>query len=323
MTIIDDLLEAISAAERDGALVDWDHNVLSGFSGSKLVGALQRLTSLLVNKDSCYLEVGVFQGLTLLATATANRSISCYGIDNFSLFDKRGENLGIIQARTAALELDNTQIINTDFEEALIDLFRWTHGRKVGVYFIDGPHDYRSQLLCLEFALPYLAPNAVIIIDDCNYTHVRQANKDFLLMHPDFALAFEAYTRCHPQNMPHEEHELARRGWWDGVNIVVHDPSRYLERAYPPVSGPTLYANDHIVHSARSAELAVEAMYFANSLLRPWKSPIAFGKLLVRTIQRFSRLNQRFDIGNSDSSALPLLRFAALTTPIARARPAE
>lgn len=39
-----------------------------------------------------------------------------------------------------ALHDVSATLIDKDFEEALLNF-----DRKVGVYFVDGPHDYRSQ----------------------------------------------------------------------------------------------------------------------------------------------------------------------------------
>jgi hypothetical protein len=44
-----------------------------------------------------------------------------------------------------------------------------------GVYFYDGSHDYRSQLLGLLLAVPLLARRALLVLDDGNWPAVRQA----------------------------------------------------------------------------------------------------------------------------------------------------
>ena len=94
-------------------------------------------------------------------------------------FDPEKKNLSIVEERLTKLQLDNAFIINNDYEDALENLRHTIGDKKIGVYFIDGPHDYRSQLMCLELALPYLHEQAVIIVDDSNYRNVRQANRDF------------------------------------------------------------------------------------------------------------------------------------------------
>src|SRR5690606_1223227 len=205
---IADIATALREAHRDGLLDHARNDVLTGLSGTRLVGALQRLTSLL-REDECYCEVGVFQGLTLLSTAYANPSIACFGIDNFSQFDAGSVNEALVRQRADALNARNARLVNADFEVALRTADQWLEGRRVGVYFVDGPHDYRSQLVCLLRAKRLLAPGAVIVVDDANYEHVRRANADFLESHDEFALLFEAYTPCHPANMNEAQRKLA------------------------------------------------------------------------------------------------------------------
>ena len=195
-----------------------------------------------------------------------------YGIDNFSQFDPQGMNQDIVNRRIAANELGNVSLINEDYEDALEGLSRHLGSSKIGLYFVDGPHDYRSQLMCLGLAKPYLSDRAVIIVDDCNYRHVRQANRDFLVTNPEFKLFFEAYTDSHPLNMSQSDEQLARSGWWNGVNIIVRDPQDALAMMLPPTARDrTLYENEHLVHAAQYGLFAPEAVKLVSHLrpLRP------------------------------------------------------
>lgn len=243
---------------------------LTGYSGTRLMGTLQRLARLHADKDQCYLEVGVFQGLTLLSVANAIRDRGqAYGIDNFAFFDPENKNFDLVKARREQLGLSNAHLINRDYEDALHSLPEHIGDRKIGVYFVDGPHDYRSQLVCLLFALPYLADDAIIVIDDCNYRHVRQANADFLRSHPEFKLLFEAYTPAHPDNMTDRQLEAARNGWWDGVNILVRDPNNELPQNFPPTHRHRgLYENEHKIHSSRFPEAALLGVRLAEEYAR-------------------------------------------------------
>ncbi len=66
------IYEALEEARMQGPLIERS-DVLTGFSGLKLMGSLQRLSQALLNETTCYVEVGVFQGLTLLSSALANQ----------------------------------------------------------------------------------------------------------------------------------------------------------------------------------------------------------------------------------------------------------
>lgn len=251
--MIDQLLDAIREAESQGLAATPESDVLAGFSGEKVIGTLQRLAALYAGEpDCCYLEVGVFQGLTLLSVAHANRSLPCFGVDNFAFLDPDGRNQALVLERKARLGADNASLVNMDYEDALEQLPAQIGRHRLGVYFVDGPHDYRSQLICLLLAVPHMSAHGVIVVDDANYLHVRQANRDFLVSHPEYKLLFEAYTPVHPGNLEGAALESARRGWWNGVNIIVRDPGQRLPAAFPPtVRNRDLFENEHVLMASR------------------------------------------------------------------------
>jgi hypothetical protein len=249
--------EVIKLSIQDTPLL-YENEILTGFSGNKMIRMLQGFTQLFKGeKDICYLEVGVFEGLTLLSVSGANPQTACYGIDNYKAWVQGETNFKRFQHRKEKLQLTNAHILNEDFEDALLNLKARIGDKKIGVYFIDGPHDYRSQLTCLLFALPYLHENAVIIIDDCNYRHVRQANADFLVSHPEFKLLFDSYTSSHPDNMTENQKPEATQGWWDGVNVIVRDKDNKLPQLLPPTHRDrSFFFNDHLIHASASGAIA-------------------------------------------------------------------
>lgn len=304
MTQIEKYLEQIEDASANGALKSFDF--LTGFGGSKLLGCLQRLVKV-APADTVYCEIGVFQGLSLVSVSAENPEVPCYGVDNFAFFDAEGQNKNIVLERKEKAKADNLHLIDEDYEDALENFDKHSGGKKMGVYFIDGPHDYRSQLMCLQLALPHLAKGAVILIDDSNYAHVRQANRDFVKTHPEFKLLFETYTDKHPTNMTEEEEAEARNGFWDGLNIIVHDPNDELPYAEPPtVRSRKKYENEHEVHSARFADLSWLAVS-AVSHLRPF-SPRLFTvealRILKRVITRPSEDLEKYRILNQFAEGL-------------------
>jgi hypothetical protein len=272
---------------------------LTGYSGEKLVGTLQRMAAA-INPDEVYCEIGVFQGLTLVSVAHTNPSVTCIGIDNFAFFDPKLENKSILENRIKLAGCKNISLIESDFEKATKSLEQVLMGRRIGVFFIDGPHDYRSQLLCFLFYEKYFSDEAVIVIDDCNYAHVRQANNDFLLSHEDYALLFEKYTYKHPNNMTQSELIESKKGWWNGVNIIVADKKNIVPRKLPPTeSSRDLFQNEHIVHSMRYANLAQDSLRFARSLYPlNIKSAIKEYKRLIRLMKASSDQSLLFDETN-------------------------
>ena len=74
-------------------------------------------------------------------------------------------------------------------------------------------------------------------------------------------------TDCHPDNMKEEEVKKARKGWWNGVNIIVYDPNNILDNILPETKRcRNLYLNEHVVHSDKYSFLAVESIAFFRSL---------------------------------------------------------
>lgn len=288
---------------------------LTGFSGEKLVGTLQRIAKYQADRSAgCYLEVGVFKGLSLLSVASVLCEERAYGIDNFSQFDPGGKNERIIAESARGNGLHNVRLINSDYEDALENLGVHIGDSKVGLYFVDGPHDYRSQLVCLQLAKPYLSDLAVIVVDDCNYRHVRLANRDFLIANQEYKLLFEAYTKCHPANMGKgSEWEMdARKGWWNGVNVIVHDPQGELHRMVPETMRErTLYENEHLVHSAQYGFLALDAVACFQSVIsfKLWRALKGLVRMGIKARHVDRHLLGCYESMNTFSEGLPMGQF--------------
>jgi len=313
-------LESVQAAltetEQGKLVADRAQGSLSGLSGAKTVDALQRLARLFEgDATACYLEIGVYRGLTLVMAALAAPGLPCFGIDNFATLDPKGENKKIANERIRKFKVDNATLIDSDFEAALAGIDVPLLGRKIGVYFVDGPHDYRSQMVCLLAVKRHLHDNAVIVVDDANYPDVRHANRDFLVAHPDFKLLFEAYSPAHPTNMTAVERRRWEQDWLNGVNLLVRDPENLLADMLPPVDADrTLYFNEWLVHRLRRAELAPEAVLLADAIVTGDKATekTAREKLLARHDGLAGATDQRFADRNTYSTGLPDARFNVL-----------
>lgn len=300
--------EALRLSEIKGPLYPAPKHVLTGYSGDKVLASLQRLTALCSETGTCYLEVGVFQGLSLLTVAHSCPDVRCYGIDNFAFFDPDGKNLETVRARAARLDVDNIEIINEDYELAFEDLGPRVGGRTIGVYFVDGPHDYRSQLMCLELALPYLHEDSIIVVDDSNYRHVRQANRDFLVTHPEWKLICEAYTPCHPMNIPESSRKQAFEGWWNGINVLVRDSDDQLERRLPPTGeNRHIFEAEHMLFSSRVADVFPRLLKIGSALVAGHPVKLLWHMVKFRSEVRESRHDERyiFDEMNTYSGSLP------------------
>lgn len=125
-----------------------------------------------------FVNVGVWNGYTLLAGMAGNPEADCVGIDDFSQFGGPREEFlhrfeGARSQRHAFFEMDYR------------DYFAGVHDRPIGVYLYDGEHSYDNQLRGLVAAEPFFADGCVLVVDDTNLEEPRQATLDFMARHED------------------------------------------------------------------------------------------------------------------------------------------
>ena len=196
----------------------------NSFNGKKNLDVIINATKKFCKKNKIYVEIGVFRGFTLINNALNNKNIECVGVDNFSLFDKDKKNLKKINNIILNYQIKNIKIIKKDFEEA-----KKLIKKKIGVLFIDGPHDYRSQLIALMKYDNLMSDNSIIIIDDSNYYHVRKATQDFLETYNDYSLVFQKYTNKHIANEKKNK-SLYLDGYWNGINVLYKSKKKKIKK---------------------------------------------------------------------------------------------
>lgn len=157
-----------------------------------------------------YCEIGCFQGSTLIGALLDHPTKLAYAVDNFSQFDPLNENLDKLAENLTAFGIEEQVFFcNQDFQEFFSDFRKLETEDKIGVYLYDGAHDYRSQLLGLLWAVPFLANKALIIVDDSNWEQVRLANSDFLNLYPECSLLLDLPTLCNGHST-----------FWNGVQVM-------------------------------------------------------------------------------------------------------
>ncbi len=162
-------------------------------------------------KNGTYLEIGTFQGGSLLSAALFNSSTRCIGVDNFSEFNSDKKNEPILKENLKKFDNPkNIEFFNMDYKEALNVLFSKEPDLKIDVYYYDGPHTYEHQIGGLEAILPYLSEKCVILVDDINWISVDRANEDFVRRHHGFKYAFKIRTK-----MDRAE------DWWNGFSVIT------------------------------------------------------------------------------------------------------
>lgn len=154
-------------------------------------------------KNQSFVNIGVWNGFSFFAGLLGNEDKTCIGVDNFSEFGSPREQF---LNRFNSLKGPNHSFYDIDYEQYFLN----EHKGEVGLYFYDGEHSYKNQLLGLQIIEPYLAKNAIILVDDTNLDDARNATLEFIRSSElKYKIIFErrtAYNR-HPT-------------FWNGVMII-------------------------------------------------------------------------------------------------------
>ena len=158
-------------------------NKMMGLTGAGTVQALSRAATF-VDKNKCYLEVGIYQAVNFVGVAKTAKNTKCFGVDNFSqafdendLYKMTTEEL--VNHRIKEYNLSNAHVFKQDFREFLTNR-KDINDLKVELYLFDGPHEYQDQVDGVEMAIPLLADRAIIVVDDWASENV-QDSTEFLL----------------------------------------------------------------------------------------------------------------------------------------------
>ena len=172
--------------------------------------ALINLAAGLLDPGESYVEAGTLRGTSLIAAQLGNEG-EFVGIDNFSLGEGNREQLDAnlarygLEGRATILEGDAFELVPAG---ALA-------GRRVGVWYYDADHDYEHQLEGLRMIEPYLAPRALLLVDDSDWEQVARATRDYLAAQPRARLLLE---------IPGEDH--GRPQWWAGMMALAWESGR-------------------------------------------------------------------------------------------------
>jgi len=167
--------------------------------------ALVNLAAACLGPDEAYVEIGVFHGASLIAGMLDNEDKQFVGIDSFGF---RDASLEKVEQNLERFGLPRPELLVGDVFELVpggaLD------GTPVGVWYYDAAHDYESQLEGLRIAEPWLAPGALMIVDDTDWEQVGRAMDDYLAEQPRARriLTIEGKERGFPQ-------------WWEGMQVLV------------------------------------------------------------------------------------------------------
>jgi Methyltransferase domain len=124
-------------------------------------------------EDRAFVNVGVWNGFTMLAAMAGNDDKLCVGVDNFSEFG--GPKEAFLE-RFASRRSQSHRFFDRDY----VDFFAAGLDRPLGVYLYDGEHSYENQYRGLMVADPFYAEDALVVVDDTNLERARRATLDFV-----------------------------------------------------------------------------------------------------------------------------------------------
>lgn len=164
----------------------------------------------MVPEQEAYLEVGTYMGKSLISAMLNNAPRLTYAVDHFQDFAETS-----LEQLHTNLERFALRGRVTLFQEDFQNLFtRQPFCAPIGVYFYDGAHDEESQYLGVKLAEPFLADEALVIVDDW-----RADNSMY------WAKAGTARAAAESTNEWKLLYELPARSvgdvglWWNGVGI--------------------------------------------------------------------------------------------------------
>jgi hypothetical protein len=144
---------------------------INGFCGRKHRLLANNLVARIPNPR--YLEIGIFMGATLCAAISGN-AVFALGIDNWSEYggpeNEAWRNAAEFYRNLAAARGPRSvvTILEQDFRTAPIESF----GR-FNIGFYDGSHSEEDQYDGARIVLRGLQPRAILMVDDWNWTQVR------------------------------------------------------------------------------------------------------------------------------------------------------
>jgi hypothetical protein len=177
--------------------------------------ALVNLAASLLADGEAYVEAGTYHGASLIAAMRGNDGGEFVGIDNFSFTSGvaagrtfPGADRGALEANLARFGASGARIVEGDVQAVLergeLD------GTRIGAFYYDAAHDYDSQLGGLRAVEPYLADEALLIVDDSDWEQVGRAVQDYLVGEPlaESLVTIGGSSRGLPQ-------------WWEGVVVLL------------------------------------------------------------------------------------------------------
>ena len=167
--------------------------------------ALLNLAAACLDPGEAYVEIGVFHGASLIGALLGNEDKRFVGIDTF---DFRDGSLESVERNLERYGLERPELLVGDVFQ-LVESGA-LEGTRVGVWYYDALHTYDAQLEGLRVAEPFLAPGALVIVDDSDWEQVSRAIEHYLAEQPRARRVLSIDGK--DKGLPH---------WWEGMQVLA------------------------------------------------------------------------------------------------------
>lgn len=150
-----------------------------------------------------FVNVGVWNGFTLLSGMLNNPGRICVGVDNFSQF---GGPRSAFLARFEKYKSLAHAFFDMDYRE----YFRTFHHGMIGPYLYDGDRRYENQFEGLRVAEPFFADGCLVFVDDTNWVEPKSATIDFI------SQSLNRYDILLDRTTCHNRHPA----FWNGIMVL-------------------------------------------------------------------------------------------------------
>jgi predicted O-methyltransferase YrrM len=192
---------------------------------------LMRLAFAALPPDEAFLEIGTYQGKSLISATHRQSPRPTFACDNFTEFTDRNSR-ELLERNLERYGLrERIQFFDMDFRKLFasggLDC-------PVGLYHYDGAHDEESQYDAIRLAEARLADRAVVIVDDWRYgddSHSYAKAGTLRAVHQSahrWDLLMELPARWNGD----------RQMWWNGVGLLSFTRSGGGARGTPPGTAP-------------------------------------------------------------------------------------
>jgi len=200
--------------------------------------ALLNLAAGLLGSHEIYLEVGSYRGRSVVGAALGADHDRFVAVENFREFGVSADE-GEHRIRATLAEWDLTDRVRLHRGDAFRLVPLGLLNRPVGVYFYDGVHSRLAQYLALGIVEPFLADEALVVIDDASWPQVERSTASYVRRHPGYQLLFDlaadrqydpkwcngmkVYAWRRPAGWrPPARADLA---WRRGLHLYAHEPA--------------------------------------------------------------------------------------------------